>query len=241
MSLKIGILEADHVVEHLRVVHGSYPEMFTGLLQGVDPDIVCDSFAVIDGEYPGDLRGYDGFLITGSRYSAYDSETWVAKLIAYVKNLYKARKPLVGICFGHQIIAQALDGAVERARQGWAVGASKSRLYYRPQWMKSLPANNEFTLLVSHQDQVVKLPKHAALLAGSSFCPNAMYQLGETILTFQGHPEFSKAYCLGLMDMRRGQLGEAVYKEGVKSLNETSDSDLIARWIVEFFLYNKHH
>lgn len=239
MSLKIGILEADHVADHLRVKHGTYPEMFTRLLQAVDDTVQCDTFTVIDGIYPKEIRSYDGFLITGSRFSAYDSETWIAKLISYVKELYRARKPLVGICFGHQVIAQALDGATERARQGWGVGAHKARLYYKPQWMKTQPPGNEFTLLVSHQDQVVKLPKHAALLAGSVFCPNAMYQLGETILTFQGHPEFNKDYCRGLMDMRHDQLGRDIYKKGVESLNESTDSELVAKWVVEFFLYNK--
>lgn len=241
MSLKVAILEADHVADHLRIHHGSYPEMFARLLQAVDPDIVCDTFTVIDGQFPKDLKSYDGFLITGSRFSAYDSETWVAKLISYVHDLYRARKPLVGICFGHQVIAQALEGAVERAPQGWGVGAYTSRLYYKPQWMKSQPVNNVFTLLASYQDQVVKLPKHAALLAGNSFCPNAMYQLGETILTFQGHPEFSKEYCRGLMDMRQEQLGRDTYKRGVESLNEAIDAQLVGQWIVEFFRYNKFH
>ena len=241
MSLKIAILEADHVAEHLRVIHGSYPEMFTQLLQWADGSVVCDAFTVIDGQYPDSMRDYDGFLITGSRFSAYDSETWIAKLMAYVKELYRARKPLVGICFGHQLIAQALEGATERAKQGWGIGARTSRLYYRPQWMKTLPEKNEFTLLHSHQDQVTKLPKHAALLAGNSFCPNAMYQLGETILTFQGHPEFTKQYCLGLMGMRKEQLGQELYQEGVKSLNQSVDTDLVGKWIVEFFQYNKYH
>ena len=241
MSLKIAILEADHVADHLRIHHGTYPEMFTRLLQSVDPDIQCDTFTVINGQYPKEIKGYDGFLITGSRFSAYDSETWIAKLINYIRELYRARKPLVGICFGHQIIAQALEGTTERARQGWGVGAYKSRLYYKPQWMKSQPANKEFTLLSSHQDQVVKLPKHAALLEGTSFCPTAMYQLGETILTFQGHPAFSKEYCRGLMDMRQEQLGRDTYKKALESLNESVDSPLVGQWIVEFFQYNKHH
>ena len=118
-------------------------------------------------------------------------------------------------CFGHQLIAQALGGAVGRAAAGWGVGVHTWKVVRDESWMR--PAKREFRLLASHQDQVKTLPSGARLLASSKFCPHAAFAVGEHMLAVQGHPEFTKAYAEFLMHKRRPLLG-AAFEPGLRSL-----------------------
>ena len=96
------------------------------------------------------------------------------------------------------------------------------------------PVIREPEPLVSHQDQVIEPAAGSVVLAGSEFCPNAVCQLGDHILTFQGHPEFIKDYSRKLMDFRREMLGEQVYEDGMASLATDTDQRQVARWIIDF-------
>ena len=147
--------------------------------------------------------------------------------------LNSAKVKLVGICFGHQMIAQALGGNTEAAIAGWGVGVHASAIISEKSYMQ--PPLSSLAALVSHRDQVTHLPADAELLSSSEFCPNSMFQIGEHILAFQGHPEFSKAYSRALMDARRELLGEAVYWRGVESLQDEIHGETYAKWIVHFF------
>lgn len=236
--MKIGILEADHVAEELVGEHGTYPDMFKSLLLGVDESLDFEVFTVIDGEFPESLD-CDAYLITGSKFSAYEDIPWIHQLNKLIVKLYEEKIPLIGICFGHQLIAIALGGNTGKAEQGWGVGCYQSSLLETPEWMVTKPTNSCFRLLVSHQDQVLSLPNHARLLATNRFCPNSMYQVGKTVLTFQGHPEFTHAYDKALMDRRKNILGGSIYGLGIESLKYDEHGALIASWIIEFIRYNK--
>ncbi|MFT7091898.1 MAG: GMP synthase-like glutamine amidotransferase, partial [Candidatus Azotimanducaceae bacterium] len=160
-------------------------------------------------------------------------EAWIHDLEDYVRLLHAARKPLVGVCFGHQLVAQALGGKTEAANGGWGVGIHASQLMLQKDYMR--PALDEMRVLVSHKDQVTMLPAGAELLAASEFCPNAMYQLGEHIVCIQGHPEFAKSYSRALMTFREQMIGERAFQQGICSLEETLDSDTLAKWMLAFF------
>lgn len=112
------------------------------------------------------------------------------------------------------------------------VGLMSSTVIKNQTWMN--PAHNSISLLGIHQDQVIELPKDAVRLTESNFCPNSSFQIGKTILTFQGHPEFSKDYLLQMMDNRREVLGEKTYQSGLKSLAQAADESIIAHWIANF-------
>lgn len=230
--MKIGILRTDTVRPEFARLYGEYPDMFETLLKEADPDLEFVTYHVEAGEYPADINEVDAYLITGSKSSVYEDKDWIKILQAFVVRLDEAQIKTIGICFGHQLIAQALGGETRKADIGWGVGAHPARWKERPEWAKG--GGEQFNLLVSHQDQVVTPATGAKVLAGSHFCPIAMTQLGEHMLTFQGHPEFTKSYSEDLMTLRRDVIGEDVYQKGITSLGEDIHAADAARWIVNF-------
>ncbi len=230
--MHVGILQADQVDPELRSRFGDYPAMFVNTIgEGMDHMPTFEFFDVRRDHYPHHIDDCNGYLITGSRASVYDDEPWIARLIGFVGELHDAKARTVGICFGHQLVAQALGGAVGRAPGGWGVGVHTWTVVRHESWMR--PAKREFRLLASHQDQIETLPPGARLLASSTFCPHAAFAIGDHILALQGHPEFTKAYAEFLMHKRRAALG-AAFEPGMRSLDQTTDAGAIARWIAQF-------
>ena len=185
--MRIGILEADALEPDIRKKYGSYAEMFQRLFLSVNDQLKFNIYQVMDGDYPESIYECDAYLITGSKFSVYDNEPWIIKLRDYIVSLHQHHRKLIGVCFGHQIIADALDGLTEKTVRGWGVGNVVSQIEKEKSWMGH--AKKQFSLLVSHQDQVTRLPTEAELIAGNEFCPNASFQIANHILTFQGHPE----------------------------------------------------
>ena len=209
-----------------------YPGMFEQLLLAEDSSLELSIFAALDGELPQNLEACDAYLITGSRFGVYEDHQWIRDLETLVRSLFAAAIPTIGICFGHQVIAQALGGQVEKSSKGWGVGVHTWKLGARPDWMNH--SDEHFSMLVSHQDQVHALPENGKTLAQSEFCSIAAFQIGSTALGFQGHPEFSKAYSEAIMELRRDLIGEDVYQTGMASLNEVPQGGLVARWTLDF-------
>jgi GMP synthase-like glutamine amidotransferase len=230
--VKIGILEADRLSETLREQYGSYGDMFQNLLHSIDKSLALPRYQVMESDYPEDIDDCDAYLITGSNAGIYDDKSWIKQLHDYVITLDDRKKKLIGICFGHQLIAQALGGLAQKSEKGWGVGLSTSTVYISKPWME--PAKETFALLISHQDQVTALPPQAELIAGDDFCAYASYQIGDHILTFQGHPEFTPDYARQRMQDRREIIGEQRYQQGMVSLNRDTDHLLIAKWIINF-------
>ena len=230
--MKIGILQADSVPPEFAGEFGEYPDMFIALLSKEAPETEFAVYDVVRGEYPAALDEADAYLITGSKAGVYEDAPWIRQLREFVVRLHEARKKLVGICFGHQMVAHALGGRAEKSDRGWGVGAHPARFAERPPWFDEGPL--EFHLLVSHQDQVTEPAAGAKVLAGSDFCPAAVCMLGAHILTFQAHPEFLPGYSECLMNLRREHIGEPRYREGIASLSTPLDQPRAARWILNF-------
>lgn len=229
--MHLGILQSDSVRPELRNTFGDYPDMFERRFRALAPDLTFSKWNLPAGELPESVDAADAWLITGSKWSVYDDDEWIARAHEFVRELDAARRPILGICFGHQLVARALGGEVQPAG-AWGVGVHTARIHEQPAWMQ--PARPTLSLLVSHQDQVTRPPESARVLAGHAFCPNDMMQVGDHILTFQGHPEFEPGYSRALMELRREQIGESTYHEGMASLHSTIEGDVAIGWMLHF-------
>ncbi len=227
--MKIGILQTGHAPAGLVEEFGEYPSMFTRLLDGHGFDFQV--WRVVDGEFPPSVEAADGWLVTGSRHGAYEDLPWIPPLQDFLRKAVAAGKPVVGICFGHQILARALGGQVEKFAGGWSVGPTDY----------TLAEGGTVTLNAWHQDQVTRRPAGARVLASSDFCENAILAYGppgaEYALTIQAHPEFSNSFIRGLIDARgKGVVPEPVLQDARQRLDRPLSTDWAARQIAEFFL-----
>ncbi len=230
--MKIGLLECDHVLERFRHIAGDYRDMFAALFASHGPHIALQSFDVCNGEFPPSLDACDAYLTTGSRFSAYDDIDWVQALKNFTRRIHEAKKPFVGVCFGHQMMAEALGGRVARAETGWGVGARGVEIIRREVWMR--PEQSRCALQYMHQDQVERLPDDGVVIGDSDHCSVAMFLVGDSMLGIQAHPEFPKAYSEALLLDRVERIGEGRVKAALESLGQPTDEPVVAKWIVEF-------
>ena len=230
--MRIGILNTDTLKTEFDTKYGQYPAMFRNVLLQADPNLQIHSYEVQSGDYPTAIDDCDAYLITGSKVSAFDDIPWVNELKIFVRSLHQHQKKLIGICFGHQLIAEALGGKVERSNGGWHVGVHGATLKKNTILFGS--AQQEFNLIYNHQDQVLKIPQESILLASCKNCPVAMLAIEDHILSFQGHVEFDVAYAKDLLEMRRSILGEDTYLKASDSLKETTENAKVTDWILKF-------
>ncbi|MCY4473333.1 MAG: type 1 glutamine amidotransferase [Kistimonas sp.] len=172
----------------------------------------------------------DAWIISGSRASVYDDEPWIARLKQCVQHLASQKVPMVGICFGHQLLHAALGGQVVKAPQGWGVGAypivARSRL-------ANFCAGDTIRLLSLHQDQVASTAEGFALLAGSDFCPAGITRK-DAILTMQGHPELNEADFLAFWKRERRYIGELRAQRALEHLGQPDDRQQVRRFLANF-------
>jgi GMP synthase-like glutamine amidotransferase len=233
MTLHLGILQTDSVLDGLQERFGDYPEMFGGLFTAEDPSIRITTYDV-QRMLPTTLD-CDAYLITGCKLSVYDDLPWIRELAEFVAQAIDGKKKILGICFGHQLIAHFFGGLVAPAPVGWAVGVQTSTLVQKLPWMgdgDQVP--DQLNLVSSHKDQVQRLPEGAQVFASSDFCPVSGFTLGDHVLTIQGHPELNTQYSEALMGVRRELLGEDVYQAGIESLTTPTDAQLFTRWMLAF-------
>ena len=231
--MRVALLQCDHVAPKFRdVAGGDYDDIFRNYLAQYAPQVVLEPFDVTEESYPDDLDSYDAFLSTGSKFSVYDDEPWVKTLKQFIQELYKTNRTFVGVCFGHQMIAEALGGKVAKSPKGWGIGVHSFEVKQTKTWMH--PPLDVFNILMSCQDQVEQLPDNSEVLAGSDFCPIGMYRVGKHSLGIQGHPEFSVPYAEALMDDRLERIGPGVVTRAKQTLSKTVHQEALTHWILQF-------
>ena len=209
---------------------GSYPDMFRKLLGEDAYDYSV--FAVDEGELPPTPEACEAYLVTGSSSGVYDAEPWIGELIGFL-NAAKGRAALVGVCFGHQVMAQAFGGQVIKSPKGWGLGEQTYDVLRREPWMDASP---QVRLPGSHQDQVVQAPPGAEVVAASDFTPfGALAYRDQPAISIQLHPEFEPAYAIALIEnRRRSRLTEDEADRAIASYQAPDDRARVGGWIRNF-------
>ncbi|MEA1978949.1 MAG: GMP synthase [Chloroflexota bacterium] len=221
--MRVGIL---HAME-------TEPDQFSSFFKAANAPFETQVFEITRGDYPDSSVAFDAFLISGSKIGVYDPDPWIADLSEFVRSCNLEQRKLIGICFGHQLIAHALGGYASKSEKGWGLGLHEFEITTQKPWM--IPALDRCALYFSHQDQVTALPVGAELLGGSDFCPNAMYCIGDHMLGIQGHPEISQSLMAQVIERLKEQVGSKVYSDALNALsNGTPDARMVARWIINF-------
>jgi GMP synthase-like glutamine amidotransferase len=231
--MKLTIIQAGEVPPPLRAGFGLYAPMFMRMFDEAGFGFSYDTVPIHDGAGFPDPTALEAILITGSAAGVYDDLAWLEPLRAFIRGAYAANTPMLGICFGHQIMADALGGDVRKSDKGWGLGRHTYEVKSQPGFLATdLPA---LSIACSHQDQVIVPPAEAEVFLGSAFTPNAglVYRNGRA-LSLQPHPEFLDDYTLALVELRRGKAPDAVVDGAVTSLGTKSHSGDVASWLGDF-------
>lgn len=223
---RLAILETGTPPEPLIAEFGRYPDMFRALLGMEAP-----SFDVAAGELPARAEDFDAYLITGAPAGVYDKLPWIGRLTTFLK-LAHGRAKLVGICFGHQIMAEAFGGHVELSAKGWGVGLQTYPIVRHEPWMDGVSL---VSVPASHQDQIVLQPPDTEIIASSLFTPYAaLAWRDQRAISFQFHPEFSPAYAKALIEHRYDRAPDP--DAAIASLDAPNDNQRVGDWITRFLL-----
>ena len=223
--MKIAILETGQPPGDLARRFGDYPAMLERLLGG---GFALETFDVQSGELPSDPAAHDGYLITGSPAGVYDPLPWIPSLFEFIRSA--SDRKMVGVCFGHQAMAQALGGAVVKSDKGWGVGLHSYAIERLEPWMDSV---EPVAVPASHQDQVVAQPPNTEIIAASDFTPfAALAWTDRPAISVQFHPEFRPDYAKALIAERRERLPDP--EAAMASLDLPNDNLRVGGWIRRF-------
>lgn len=243
--LRIAVLETDTPIDPVKEKYGTYGDVFTKLLnKGLTgfsesesrPNLDITKWDVVTKqEYP-DLDSFDGILMTGSKHDSFADEPWILKLVEYVQTVFEAQKPIVGICFGHQILARAMGARVGRSDRGWEVSADHIDL---TEAGTALFNKGSLTLHQMHRDVVFNVPEGGFQNLGTSpRCDVQGLYLPDRAFSVQAHPEFDDFIMQNILKKRHGDgiFNDDLYEDGNMRAKLEHDGVLISTTILKFIL-----
>lgn len=227
--MKICILHIGHTDPNEKPRHLPSPQRFENALAPHLPDAEWTVTSAVTGGLP-DYDDFDGYLITGGKYSVFEDLAWQDRLFDFIRLLHREQKTLVGICYGHQAIAHALGGKVDRSSKGWGVGLMPVDVVRETSWAKPAEA---LMLHAMHQDQVTEAPAGADVFLASAFCPISGFTLGQHFLAIQQHPDFTPEINEDLIKKRIERIGSAA-EPALNSLTGPDDTQVSVEWMAHF-------
>ena len=237
--IKLGILQTNH--DKSIEVGDAFPDdahRFRDLFDGQEERFEYTVYMTIGGEVPQDLNEQDAFMITGSPLSVLDEHIFSKELLDFIRRCDAAKKPLMGACFGHQAIALALGGKVEKSPTGYNVGIEETAFHSKRPWMT--PDHDTLPMYVFHEDQVTELPKNCDLLGSTERCKIASFAKGDHIFTTQAHPEFSREFMSCVLSFTEAKMADGAAKAAWSSMDETPNGHVFGKWSTNFFKRAKH-
>jgi GMP synthase-like glutamine amidotransferase len=226
--MNVGILETGRPPPDLESVFGRYEGMFARLL---GKDFTTTNYEVIAGELPANSEDHGAYIVTGSPAGVYEDHAWIPELETFLRAA-KGKAKLVGVCFGHQIMAEAFGGRVQKSDKGWGVGLHRYEVCSPASWMDPVPS---FAIPVSHQDQIVEQPPATRIVAASPFTRYGVLEYeDQPAISFQCHPEFEPGFAETLIEHRRERLPNP--DAALRSLQQPADRALVGSWIKRFLL-----
>ena len=219
----IGILQCGHTSGRVAERHGDFDAMFHRLLGGRDH--AFRTWNVVDMDFPDGPGDADAWLVTGSKHGAYEDHPFIPPLEELIRAIREADVPMVGVCFGHQIVAQALGGTVVKFPGGWGIG----RTAYAIEGLGTAHVTGW------HQDQVVEVPPGARVVGRSHHCATAALAYGDRIWTIQPHPEFGREITATYVEDKRGTLDypDALMDRAEAALGEPLDGGRVAALMLD--------
>ena len=202
-----------------------------------DSNLELIAYEVVESEFPANPNECDAYLITGSKFGVYDDEPWIEPLKAFLCACRDGGIPMVGVCFGHQIMAEAFGGRAEKSSKGWGCGVHTYEIERSMPWFDGL--GDGFAMHAMHQDQVTELAPDAIRVASSEFCENAMIAYGDAeapyAISIQPHPEFTRPFAEALVNYRRSDLiPEPVADVALASFGNRVDGEKFAACSLEY-------
>lgn len=233
--MKVTIIEVGEVPDPLQPTFGSYPKMFETMFANAGAPFTFDTVHVNLGAPMPRADDLEAILVPGSAAGVYDDFAWMNPLRELIRGAYANSVPMMGVCFGHQIMADALGGDVRKSEKGWGIGRHVYDFNKQPDFAKGLAP--KLAIAASHQDQVITAPKVAEVFLSSDFTPNAglIYKNGKA-MSVQPHPEFGKDYAIALAELRRNNpLTDAQVEKVEQTLEKPLDSPEFAKAMTRFF------
>ncbi len=233
--MKIGILNAVYKKD---IIDGDREaDKFIRLFDMADASFDYQVYAITDGEFPQSVDECDAYLITGSIQGVYDSDEWITPLQQFIRNCFDAQQKMVGICFGHQVLAHTLGGEARKSEKGWGLGLRPFQIEQHKPWMTPQISTSQLNFI--HQDQVITLPEGAERLASNDHCQNAMFVINDRVLGIQPHPEYYGDAMNLVLDYLAEHDGLDVSDARDTQQGAETDSGVFANWIVNFLQYNE--